>query len=159
MESRNLLEIAVAAKFATLSKLLDRWHRVPILFFDVLVGWVLRERTIDELIEVFPPLVVFLEILAEVSLGRFGQNQDRWIVLGKGMNSRNRITRSSEFELVLRTDDLIVFGVLNPIPEISLLPVDGLLVVRPIGGGAGFAHVLEYGTVSNKYAGRFERDW
>jgi len=63
VESRNLLEIAVAAELAALSKLFDRWHCVPILFFEVLVRWIFGKRTIDELAEVFPPLMVFPEIL------------------------------------------------------------------------------------------------
>jgi hypothetical protein len=63
MESRYLLEVTVAAEFAALPKLLDRWHCVPVLFFDILPGRVLSERTIDEVAEILPPLVVFFEIL------------------------------------------------------------------------------------------------
>jgi len=72
------------------------------------------------------------------------------------MDACNTITYPSEFELVLRTDDLVVFGVLNPVPEVRLFPVDCLLVVGLVGRGAGLAHISGYGTASNKYAGRFE---
>lgn len=68
----NLFEIAVTAKLTALPKLFDRWYRVPILFLDVLVGWILGERTVEELAEVLPPLVVLSEVLEQVSLGRFG---------------------------------------------------------------------------------------
>lgn len=62
MEPRDLFEVTVAAELATLSKLLDRRDRIPILFFDILLGRVLSERTVAEFTERFPSLVVLFEI-------------------------------------------------------------------------------------------------
>jgi len=72
VEPWYLFKIAVSTEFAALSKLFDRWNRVSILFFDIFVGRLFSERTVDEFAERLAPLVVLFKILQEVPLGCFG---------------------------------------------------------------------------------------
>ena len=91
MEARNPFEVTVASEFPTLSQLFDRWDRISVLFLDVFVGRVLSERTVDEFTERFPSLVVFFDVFQQILFGRFSQDQNRWIVLGEGMNACDKL--------------------------------------------------------------------
>lgn len=74
MEARDLFEITVAAEFATLPQLLDRWNCISVLFLDVFIRRILSERTVDEFAECFPSLMVLFEIFQQVPFGRFSQD-------------------------------------------------------------------------------------